>query len=170
MPLTFSSYLFLSRALKRVFSIVLNMLDSKELRQNSYHQIEGSGVLSTGWLDPCIGVIAYYSKRKACVGHFNGIYPQMAVLQEYCDAIKTSFEDLSKVRVVVRGNHVWSSASEGSRKFLQRQRSVLVSALREICIDERQMDIKWGEDDYITRLSYNASTGKVIEETQQMER
>lgn len=135
----------------------------RELQQvNTFDRIEKEGELTTNWLGPCIGSAIYSEKENiAYVGHFIFILDDGTSIRKYLDAVKNEFKSLEKLKVAVRGCHMWSDANEREQEYRSRQRTHFITMLKNADFLDEQLDIQWGADDYISKLSYNASERKI---------
>ncbi|HLC97625.1 MAG TPA: hypothetical protein VJC21_02495 [Candidatus Nanoarchaeia archaeon] len=136
-----------------------------ELAPNTFGRIDDEGCLSTGWLDPCIGVVVYDPQHNiAHMAHLQGVFsPNMQTLADFVDAMRDEFADLSRLRAVIRGSHSWSSDNLEQKEHLRKEREHVISALRIMGLN--YLDVKWGADNHISRLTYDVPARILIEES-----
>ncbi len=135
-----------------------------EVRMGELKKAFYPNILCSGGLGPCIAVAVYHPATRS--GYM--LHEHHADIEAKIIEIKRDYRDLSRVRVFVTGNSLFSDFDAEQRAF---ERSFRADAERIInqYFNQRQTKIQWLADNLCGELYLYTSSGKFIVDSEKVD-
>ncbi|MEK6905862.1 MAG: hypothetical protein AABX24_05670 [Nanoarchaeota archaeon] len=119
--------------------------------------------LCSGGLGPCIAVAVYHPATRS--GYM--LHEHHADIEAKIKEIKRDYRDLSRVRVYVTGNSLFSDF-DAEQKAFERSFRADVEKIISQYFNQRQTKIQWLADNHCGELYLYTSSGKFIVDSENL--